>query len=176
MLSRELLRTEPEAVRARVATRGADPELVDRWVDLDRRRRELLAELEDLKRRRNEASKQIGLLKREGKDAETLIAEVADLKGRVGELEGESTSIDASLDEVTLSFPNLAHASVPEGADEEANRVERVVGVPREFEFEPEAHWDIGPRLGILDFERGAKIAGARFTAYFGAGARLERM
>jgi seryl-tRNA synthetase len=175
MLSRELLRSEPEAVRARVAVRGGEPELVDRWVELDRRRRAVLAELEDLKRRRNEASKEIGELKREGKDAEAQIAEVGELKGRVTELEAELTTVDISLDEATLSLPNLAHQSVPEGADEEANRVERIIGDPPEFAFEPKAHWDLGPALGILDFERGAKIAGARFTVYFGAGARLER-
>jgi seryl-tRNA synthetase len=175
MLSRELLRSEPEAVRARVAVRGGEPELVDRWIELDRRRRAVLAELEDLKRRRNEASKEIGELKREGKDAEAQIAEVGELKGRVTELEAELTTVDISLDEATLSLPNLAHQSVPEGADEEANRVERIIGDPPEFAFEPKAHWDLGPALGILDFERGAKIAGARFTVYFGAGARLER-
>jgi seryl-tRNA synthetase len=175
MLSRELLRSEPEAVRARVAVRGGEPELVDRWIELDRRRRAVLAELEDLKRRRNEASKEIGELKREGKDAEAQIAEVGELKGRVTELEAELTTVDISLDEATLSLPNLAHQSVPEGADEEANRVERIIGDPPKFAFEPKAHWDLGLALGILDFERGAKIAGARFTVYFGAGARLER-
>jgi seryl-tRNA synthetase len=175
MLSRELLRSESEAVRARVAARGVEPELVDRWVGLDQRRREILAELEDLKRRRNESSKKIGELKRQGKDAESAIAEVGELKGRLGELEKELTSVDAGLDDVSLSLPNLAHPDVPEGTDEDANRVERVVGEPRTFDFEPKAHWDLGPELGILDFERGAKVAGARFTAYFGAGARLER-
>jgi seryl-tRNA synthetase len=157
MLSRELLRSEPEAVRARVAVRGGEPELVDRWIELDRRRRAVLAELEDLKRRRNEASKEIGELKREGKDAEAQIAEVGELKGRVTELEAELTTVDISLDEATLSLPNLAHQSVPEGADEEANRVERIIGDPPEFAFEPKAHWDLGPALGILDFERGSE-------------------
>jgi seryl-tRNA synthetase len=175
MLSRELLRTESEAVRARVAARGVEPELVDQWVGLDQRRREILAELEDLKRQRNESSKKIGELKRQGMDAGSAIAEVGELKGRLGELEGELTSVDAGLDDATLSLPNLAHPDVPEGSDEAANRVERVVGEPRTFDFEPQAHWDLGPELGILDFERGAKVAGARFTAYFGAGARLER-
>ena len=175
MLSRELLRSEPEAVRQRVAARGTEPELVDRWVEHDNRRREILAELEDLKRRRNEASKTIGELKREGKDAGSQIAEVGELKGRVRALEEELSAAEGALEDVTLSLPNLAHQSVPEGADEEANRVERIVGEPRELGFEPKAHWDLGPELGILDFERGAKVAGARFTAYFGAGARLER-
>ncbi len=86
-----------------------------------------------------------------------------------------SRASTASLPTSSSSFPNLPHASVPRGADESANRVERVVGEPREFDFEVKAHWDLGPDLGILDFERAAKITGARFTAYFGLGARLER-
>jgi seryl-tRNA synthetase len=175
MLPRDLLRSEPEAVRLRVAARGGEPELVDRWVEHDGKRREILAELEELKRRRNEASKKIGELKREGKDAEAQIAEVGELKGRVSALEGELAAAESALDDATMSLPNLAHESVPEGPDEEANRVERLVGEPPDLGFEPRAHWDLGPELGILDFERGAKVAGARFTAYFGAGARLER-
>ncbi|MDH3253375.1 MAG: serine--tRNA ligase [Acidobacteriota bacterium] len=175
MLSRDLLRSDSENVREKIAARGADADLVDRWVELDRNRRQLLGDLEELKRRRNEASKRIGELKRKGEDTEDLIAEVADLKGRVTGFEAEVAAVDGALEETALSFPNIAHESVPAGVDEEANRVERVVGEPRQFSFESKAHWDLGPELGILDFERGAKVAGARFTAYFGAGARLER-
>jgi seryl-tRNA synthetase len=84
-------------------------------------------------------------------------------------------AVDEGLAELEMGLPNLPDKTVPVGADESANRLERQVGEPREFDFEPQAHWDLGPALGILDFERGAKVAGARFTAYFGAGARLER-
>ncbi len=135
----------------------------------------MLGVLEDLKRRRNEASREIGELKRAGGEAEARIAEVGELKGKIAELEKQLEVIDAKLTEIESNFPNLPHESVPRGEDASANRVEREVGIPPAFDFEPGAHWDLGPALGILDFERGAKVAGARFTAYFGAGARLER-
>ena len=175
MLPRDLLRNDPERVRRALAARGAEPELLGRWLALDEERRSVLVRVEDLKRQRNEASQRIGEIKRGGGDAEEEIAAVSRLKGEVGELEERLTGAEAELAAAELALPNLPHESVPEGKDESANRVERVVGEPRDFHFEPKAHWDLGPELGILDFERGAKVAGARFTAYFGAGARLER-
>ena len=149
--------------------------MLDRWSELDGERRGLLGTIEEDKRRRNEASKEIGRLKREGGDADGLIAEVGELKTRLASEEERLTAVDAELGLASLSIPNLPHETVPAGADEAANRVEKTVGEPRDFDFEPKAHWDLGPELGILDFERGARVAGARFTAYFGAGARLER-
>ncbi len=175
MLSRDLLRGEPDRVRGLLETRGAAPDLLDGWLAADRERRELLGELEDLKRRRNEASREIGEIVRAGGDPEPRKAEVGEIKGRIGELEGRLGAVDAALAEAESELPNLPHETVPRGADESANRVEREVGIPPTFDFEPKAHWDLGPALGILDFERGAKVAGARFTAYIGAGARLER-
>ncbi len=175
MISRDRLRDFPDQVRELLATRGADPSAVDRWRELDERRRTTLTELEELLRLRNEASKAIGALKREGKDAAEEIARVADLKERIPELETASEAAKSELRDLELTLPNLPHESAPRGDDESANRVERLVGEPRAFDFEPEAHWDLGPALGILDFERAAKVAGARFTTYFGAGARLER-
>jgi len=175
MLSRELLRERPQEVRELLATRGTDPELFGSWEVLDKERREALVEVEDLKRQRNEASKEIGKVKQQGGDAAAQIEEVGRLKGRIGELEEKISDVEVKLADVELSLPNLPDASVPRGEDESANHEERKVGTPREFDFEPKAHWDLGPELGILDFERGAKITGARFTAYFGAGAQLER-
>lgn len=175
MLSRGLLRDRPNEVREALARRGVDPELFASWQRLDKRRRETLVEVEELKRRRNEASREIGRLKQQGGDAAARIEEVGRLKGRIGELEERVAEASADLASLELSLPNLPHESVPLGEDERANRVERVVGEPPRFDFEPKAHWDLGPELGILDFERGAKVAGARFTTYFGAGARLER-
>ncbi|MGB3565420.1 MAG: serine--tRNA ligase, partial [Thermoanaerobaculia bacterium] len=175
MLSRELLREQPDRVRELLASRGIGPEALDSWLELDQKRRTSLVELEELKRRRNEASKEIGRIKQQGGDAAAQIEEVAQLKGRIAELEEVVGGVETDLAELELGFPNLPHDTVPVGEDESANRVERVVGEPRKFDFEPKAHWDLGPELGILDFERGANIAGARFTAYFGAGARLER-
>ena len=175
MLSRELLRHQPDEMRRRLATRGIEPELFNTWEELDQQRRQGLVEMEDLKRQRNEASKAIGKVKQEGGDAAAEIEEVGRLKGRIGELEERVNNASADLSDLELRVPNLPHESVPVGADEESNRVERLVGEPPKFDFESQAHWDLGPNLGILDFERGAKITGARFTTYFGAGAHLER-
>jgi len=175
MLPRELLRNDPEAVRRGLADRGEDPAVVDAWSRVDAERRALRTELEGLQRARNEASQQIGRLKARGEDAAAAIAEVAELKRRIPELETRSQQLDAELGELEMGLPNLPHESVPRGSDESANRVERTVGEPPRFDFEPKAHWDLGPELGILDFERGAKLAGARFTTLLGAGAALER-
>ncbi len=175
MLSRDVLRNEPERVRTGLADRGADADLLARWQRLDGERRAGLVEVEELKRRRNQASKAIGAIKAKGGDAGAEMAAVGELKSRLEALEAQLAASEAELAQVELRFPNLPHATVPRGADEHANRVERVVGEPPRFDFEPKAHWDLGPALGILDFERGAKLAGARFTTYFGAGAQLER-
>ena len=174
MLSRDLLREDPDKVRQVLAHRNMDPALLDEWLRLDAERRTDLVEVEELKRQRNEASRAIGKVKQQGGDASAEIAAVGRTKERIEELETRLAAIEPEMAAVELSIPNLPHASVPVG-DESANRVERVIGEPRRFDFAPKAHWDLGPALGILDFERGAKVAGARFTAYFGAGARLER-
>ncbi len=175
MLSRELLREQHDRVRDELVSRGIDAAAVDAWRELDSSRREKVVELEELKRSRNEASKQIGALKAKGEDAAEAIAEVGALKTRIADLEATFTGIDERLEATELTFPNLPHESVPRGADESANREERRVGEPTSFDFEPQAHWDLGPALGILDFERAARLTGARFTTYLGLGARLER-
>jgi len=175
MLSRDLLRSDADFVRARLSTRGFDLTSLDRWLELDAKRRAGLVEVEDLKRQRNDASQAIGKVKKEGGDASAQIAAVSTLKGRIEELETELQGIDGELVGLEMRLPNLPDASVPEGRDESANVEVRRVGEPRSFAFEPKAHWDLGTELGILDFERGAKLSGARFTVYFGAGARLER-
>ena len=175
MLPRELLRDDPDRVRRALADRGQSDEALATWSGLDDARRALLVELEALKRTRNEASKRIGRLKAAGEDAEPAIAEVAQIKGQIETQDARLAELDRELSGVELRLPNLPDASVPRGTDESANRVEREVGTPPRFDFEPKAHWDLGPALGILDFERGAKLAGARFTVYFGAGAALER-
>lgn len=175
MLARELLRNDPERVRAALVARGGDPELVARWQALDEQRRATIGAVEEKKRERNAASQRIGELKRKGESADEAIAAVSSLKAEIEAEETKLAAVEADVHALELTLPNLPHATVPVGADESANRVERVVGEPPRFDFEPQAHWDLGPRLGILDFERGAKLSGARFTAYFGMGARLER-
>jgi seryl-tRNA synthetase len=174
MLSRDLLREHPERVRQALASRGMDPAPLDAWLRLDAERRAALAEVEELKRQRNEASRAIGQVKQQGGDAAEQIAAVGRLKSRIEELETRLQALEPELAAIEQTLPNLPHESVPVGG-ESANRCERTVGTPREPGFAPKAHWDLGPALGILDFERGAKLAGARFTVYFGAGALLER-
>ncbi|HEX6202728.1 MAG TPA: serine--tRNA ligase, partial [Thermoanaerobaculia bacterium] len=177
MLSRDLLRNEPDRVRAALAARRADAQPYERWLALDEERRRLLVEVEDLKRRRNEASRAIGEVKKRGGDAAGEIAAVGRLKGEIETLEGRLAGVGEEADDLERRLPNLPHDSLPEGG-EEANRVERTIGTPRDFAaegFAPRAHWDLGPALGILDFERGAKVTGARFTVLRGAGALLER-
>jgi len=175
MLARETLRDDTGRVERLLALRGIDPEALGAWQRLDAERRGILVDVEEKKRRRNEESKLIGRVKSQGGDATAQIAAVSELKAGIETLEAQVAAIDAEMAAAELAFPNLCHESVPEGRDEGANRVERRWGEPPRFDFEPQAHWDLGPALGILDFERGAKIAGARFTAYFDAGARLER-
>lgn len=175
MLDRELLRAQSDRVREALAARGADAAPLDEWLRLDGERRAGVTEVEGLKRRRNEASKAIGALKAKGADAAAEIAAVGELKAGIEGLERRLEEIDPALAAIELRLPNLPHASVPRGRDESANRVERTVGAPRQFDFAPKAHWDLGPALGILDFERAAKVTGARFTVYWGAAARLER-
>jgi seryl-tRNA synthetase len=175
MLARDLLRSDPDRVRVALAERGQAADALDAWLRLDEERRRLVGEVEELKRRRNEASREIGQLKASGGDAAAAMERVAGWKGEIARLEERLGGLEPELEAIELRLPNLPQASVPRGADELANRVERVVGEPRRFDFEPQAHWDLGPALGILDFDRGARVAGARFTALFGAGAALER-
>ncbi len=142
---------------------------------LDDARRAALREVEALKARRNNASEEIARLKKEKKDAQGLIDEMRALGDRVKELDTRTAEAEAGLEALLLTIPNLPHDSVPVGGSSEDNSEVRRWGTPKSFDFEPQAHWDLGVRLGILDFERAARITGARFTVYFGAGARLER-
>jgi seryl-tRNA synthetase len=174
MLSRDLLRDNLEKVRQGLANRNMTLRPLDEWLRLDAERRAILVELEELKRQRNEASRAIGEVKKRGGDASEQIEAVGRLKERIEELEARLAALEPELLAIELTLPNLPHASVPVG-DETANRCERTVGTPRQLDFPAKAHWDLGPELGILDFERGAKLTGARFTVYFGAGALLER-
>ncbi len=176
MLPRELFRNEPERIRRMLEDRHTEAGL-DRLLEVDAAWRERLVRLEELKARRNVGSREIGALYKAGKrdEAEGLKAGMAALGEEIKALEEEASSLEAELAELELTIPNLVHESVPIGADESDNRVERSWGEPPSFDFEPKAHWDLGPELGILDFERAAKLSGARFAVLRGSGAALER-
>jgi seryl-tRNA synthetase len=176
MLPRELYRTNPERVRAMLAARHTAADL-DRLLEVDADWRELLVKVEDMKARRNAGSKEVGALIRDGKQdqAEQRRAEMSALGDEIKGQEGRAKELEAELEALELTIPNLFHDSVPVGTDESDNRVERTWGEPPSFTFSAQAHWDLGPALGILDFERAAKIAGARFVVLRGVGAALER-
>ena len=176
MLARELLRNSPDRVRAALAARGSDAPLAE-LLAADARWREAQAEVEALKAERNRGSKKVGALFAGGRrdEAEALRARMAELGTRVAAGEREAASLAETVASLELTVPNIPHESVPAGPDETANRFERSWGEPPAFDFEPRSHWDLGPGLGILDFERAAKVAGARFAVLWGAGAALER-
>ena len=176
MIDIELIRSNPEYVKERLATRDKElPELVDKVLELDKKRREIIKKLDELRRERNELSKQIGILKREGKDTTEIQNRVKSLKVEIDKLEEELRKVEEELKNTLLWIPNLPHPSVPVGEDENDNVEIRRWGEPRKFDFEPKPHWELGEKLGILDFKRGAKLSGSRFTVIKGWGARLER-
>jgi seryl-tRNA synthetase len=168
MLPRDFLRENAERLLAEFPERYSGSGL-ERFVELDRRRRETVTRLEQKRRRRNELSSV------KGKPSPEVLAEVKALKEEIRQLEAEVAQDDAELSQVEQRIPNVPQAGVPRGGDERANRTERLWGEPPRLDFAALAHWDLGPSLGILDFERGAKLAGARFTVLMGAGARLSR-
>ena len=174
MLAREYLRDSTGDYRIALKNRGAVVDL-DRFLELDSMRREIIQQVESLKNERNTASQEIALLKKRGEDAAAKIAAMRDLGVEVAKLDVSLQTIEEELFALELTFPNVPDASSPIGEDESANRLERVWGEKPSLSFEAKSHWEIGERLGILDFDRAAKISGARFTVLFGAGARLER-
>ena len=174
MLDIKLLRDHLDEVKARMSTRGI-PVDWDQFVSLDRERRDAVANTERLKEKKNRLSGEIGKLKKSGGDASALMREVEELSEAIRSSEGPLADIEARFEQLMLTLPNLPHASVKVGKDERDNREVRRWGEPPKFGFAPKNHWDIGEELGILDFARAAKIAGARFAVYRGAGAKLER-
>jgi seryl-tRNA synthetase len=176
MLARELLRTSPDRIKAALAARGSDAPFAE-LLAADLRWREAQAELEALKAERNRGSKEVGALLAKGRaeEAEKVRSGMVELGARVAAAEVEATTFAEAVAALELVIPNLPHESVPVGPDETANRVEHSWGEPPTFDFEPRSHWDLGPALGVLDFERAAKVAGARFAVLWGAGAALER-
>ena len=148
---------------------------VEELYQLDEKHREILTSMEEKKAQRNEGSKEVGLLKKQGKDAEALMEEMRLLGDAIKEMEEELSRIDEELASLLLQLPNRPHETVPLGMDESNNPVMHYWGEPRSFDFDPQPHWDLGESLGILDFERGVKLAESRFTVIRGKGARLMR-
>jgi seryl-tRNA synthetase len=174
MLDMRFIRENPDIVEEAMEKRNMESS-VARFQELDDKRRDLLYEAEQLKHKRNVNSDKIGELKRNGEDASDLISEMQEVSARIKELDQKVGEVESELNDLLLAIPNIPHESVPVGTDEEDNKEIRKWGEPRDFDFEDKAHWDIGEDLDILDFERGGKVTGTRFTFLKGAGARLER-
>lgn len=175
MLDVKILRSDLARVEQALTNRGASLELVAGFTELDVKRREMIGETEQLKNRRNTVSAEVAKLKKAGEDAESLILEMREVGDRIKAIDEELREMDAEVEQLLLSIPNIPHESVPVGGSEEENVELRRVGDLPSFDFEPKAHYDIAAELGILDFERAGKVTGSRFTFYRGLGARLER-
>lgn len=174
MLDIKILRQEPERIKEALKKRNNDLDIEPAMV-LDKERRAILTEVEQKKAKQNEISKQIPQLKKAGENTDAIFAEMKELSNEIKADDEKVREIDEKLQNFMLRIPNIPNAEVPVGADDSENVEIRKFGEPRKFDFEPKAHWDIGTDLDILDFERGTKVAGTRFTVYKGLGARLER-
>lgn len=175
MLDIKRIRTDFDGVASKLATRGVTAESLENIKELDAKRREILVTVEELKAERNTVSAEIAQAKRNKENVDDKIAAMQKLSADVKNLDAELFEIDEKLNAILAVLPNTPHDSVPVGVDEEKNVEVRRWGTPREFNFEPKAHWDLGEDLDILDWERGAKVTGARFLFYKNLGARLER-
>jgi seryl-tRNA synthetase len=174
MLDLGFVRNNLSMVREKMRDRGIAGILGD-FEALDVERRKLLSEAEALKAQRNTVSNEIASLKKQKQDASSLIAQMKQVSASIQQLDEQAKVADEKLRDLLRRVPNIPHETVPVGRGAEENQEVRRWGEPRKFDFEPKAHWDLGPALGILDFERAAKIAGARFAVYYGVGAKLER-
>jgi seryl-tRNA synthetase len=174
MLDLKYLRNNIETVKEMLKNRNYDLD-ISVFESIDAERRDKLGEVEALRSKRNTVSEEIAAMKKNGEDASSLIADMKEVSAKIKEIEAGMGEIQNKLDQLIMVIPNVPHETVPVGRDETDNPVVRTWGEKRDFEFKPLSHWDIGENLGILDFERAAKLAGARFALYKGAGSRLER-
>jgi len=174
MLDINLIRENPELVREALKKRQEDPTPVDRVLELDAQRRDLIQDVEALKAERNKVSKEIGKMK-DAEERQTKIEAMRAVGDKISDIDEELREVQASLDAVMSILPNIPDERTPLGVDESENVVLKTSGELPEFDFEPKPHWDLGPELGILDFERGVKITGSRFYVLSGAGALLQR-
>ena len=174
MLEIKFVRQNLETIEKALAARGHSTDL-DAFKSCDDERRTILQELEALRHQRNVVSDQIAEMKKAGENADSVVGQMREVSSKIKKLDKSLAAIQETLSNILLGMPNIPHPSVPVGKDEADNPLVRTVGDPPVFDFEPLAHWDIGAKSGILDFERAAKITGTRFPLYYGAGARLER-
>ncbi|MCL2659188.1 MAG: serine--tRNA ligase [Acidobacteriaceae bacterium] len=176
MIDLAFIRANLPIVEEKLRTRGMDPAVVlADFVAIDRERREAITEVETLKAQRNKLTEEIASLRKAKADATAQTEQTRVLKTRVDELEARAVAADERLKTILQTLPNLPQDSVPVGADEQANREVKLWGTKPAFDFTPKAHWELGENLNILDFNRAAKISGARFVVHYGPGARLER-
>jgi len=178
MLELAFVRENLPLITEKLRQRGMDPtEVLGKFAEVDKRRRAVITEVETLKAARNAASQEVAALKKAGKNEEaaTLIAKTGAMRGQIEELEKQAGAFDEELQSMLAGIPNLPHDTVPVGAGAEQNVEVRRFGAPPKFDFAPKPHWELGESLGILDFERAAKVSGARFAVYWALGAKLER-
>jgi seryl-tRNA synthetase len=174
MLDINLIRENPEVVRKSLRDRQDNPAPVDTILELDGKRRELIAEVEALKAERNATSKEIGKMKDPG-ERQAKVEAMRVVGDKIAALDKDLAEVESQLNYLVSTLPNIPDERTPYGKDDSENIVLRTMGEPRKFDFQPKAHWDLGPALGIIDFERGTKLTGSRFYTLSGAGARLQR-
>jgi seryl-tRNA synthetase len=174
MLDIKLIREQTDYVKTQLARTGVDPEAIDAVLEFDEQRRTLLKEVETLKATRNAVSKEIGKMK-DAADRDAKIAEMRGVGDRIAELDKQVAEVEEKQHMALQELRNLPHPDVPDGPDEEHNVVIAQEGEPRQFDFAPKPHWELGDALGIIDFERGVKISGSRFYVLKGQGAKLQR-
>src|SRR5829696_1774888 len=176
MLDPAYVRDRADEVRRGLQSRGLQPDAeLEQIASVEAHRRRLIPEIEGLKREQNAAADNVARVKREGGDPSSIFAANKARAGQTKQLEQQLEQIDQQRTALLMTMPNLPHASVPEGKSAEDNVEVRKVGTPRQFDFDPKAHWDLGAQLGILDFERATRMSGARFSVLLGGGARLAR-
>ncbi|WP_323706703.1 serine--tRNA ligase [Mammaliicoccus sciuri] len=175
MLDIRLIRSEPEFVKDKVAKRGDDPKVIDEILELDKKRRELIAQTEELKSRRNKVSGEIAQKKRNKENADDVILEMRQVGNQIKEIDQNLNQLNEDVTYRLVRIPNLISDETPVGKDEDDNVEVRKWGTPRLFDFESKAHWDLVENLKMADFERAAKVSGARFVFLTGQGAQLER-
>ena len=175
MLDIKLIRNEAEKVKEKTQKRGVDPAIIDEILELDESRRKLIQDTEELKKERNSVSEEIAQKKRNKENADEAIQAMRQVGEDIKDIDARLNAVKTDFEDRMSRVPNLIHDDVPEGADDTENVEIRRTGDPRQFDFEPKAHWDILEDLELADFERAAKVSGARFVYHTGDGARLER-